>query len=556
MHHTRRLRLTASIILCFVLQAQGADKYTDQNRPYEFGFTIDGQQHRHESKDKDGIIMGEFGFITADDVYHVTVYATDKEGRFKILSMKNIHLKSSTASSSVSPKPGRRGKEVGALPLPPASPISPVVQPTQPGKVVEPVSLEPPRGSCSSCSLPTTTTRAPPPVYNQVSNNNNINSPSHFGPQTQNNASYGSQGGQPNYQGPNQGGPGSNTANRFPQPGGSRPAGQNNEPNYPPNDLVPPGDIPKFSAQPNQGGPNYQGSNEGGPGSNTANRFPQPGGSRPAGQNNEPNYPPNDLVPPGDIPKFGAQPNQREPNYQGPNQGGPGSNTANRFPQPGGSRPAGQNNKPNYPPNDLVPPGDIPKFGAQPNQREPNYQGPNQGGPGSNTANRFPQPGGSPSGPLPSGDRTSKQIHTYTNGPPGSNKPTLVKAGMQIVDKNTDINALRPGEEKGLPPGLTQDDMLQLLYTFNYTVGFHAHFEEGYTNGVKQGYYYVTGRNGVRTRIDYVADDTGFHPKVSQEVLDLLSEEVPKPETEKDEKYGLKGYEFKWLYYPVDSKRR
>ncbi|XP_050557096.1 protein lethal(3)malignant blood neoplasm 1 isoform X2 [Spodoptera frugiperda] len=498
MHHTRRLRLTASIILCFVLQAQGADKYTDQNRPYEFGFTIDGQQHRHESKDKDGIIMGEFGFITADDVYHVTVYATDKEGRFKILSMKNIHLKSSTASSSVSPKPGRRGKEVGALPLPPASPISPVVQPTQPGKVVEPVSLEPPRGSCSSCSLPTTTTRAPPPVYNQVSNNNNINSPSHFGPQTQNNASYGSQGGQPNYQGPNQGGPGSNTANRF----------------------------------------------------------PQPGGSRPAGQNNEPNYPPNDLVPPGDIPKFGAQPNQREPNYQGPNQGGPGSNTANRFPQPGGSRPAGQNNKPNYPPNDLVPPGDIPKFGAQPNQREPNYQGPNQGGPGSNTANRFPQPGGSPSGPLPSGDRTSKQIHTYTNGPPGSNKPTLVKAGMQIVDKNTDINALRPGEEKGLPPGLTQDDMLQLLYTFNYTVGFHAHFEEGYTNGVKQGYYYVTGRNGVRTRIDYVADDTGFHPKVSQEVLDLLSEEVPKPETEKDEKYGLKGYEFKWLYYPVDSKRR
>lgn len=52
MHHTRRLRLTASIILCFVLQAQGADKYTDQNRPYEFGFTIDGQQHRHESKGK------------------------------------------------------------------------------------------------------------------------------------------------------------------------------------------------------------------------------------------------------------------------------------------------------------------------------------------------------------------------------------------------------------------------------------------------------------------------------------------------------------------------
>lgn len=36
--------------------------------------------------------MGEFGFITADGVYHVTVYATDENGNFKILSMKNIRL--------------------------------------------------------------------------------------------------------------------------------------------------------------------------------------------------------------------------------------------------------------------------------------------------------------------------------------------------------------------------------------------------------------------------------------------------------------------------------
>lgn len=36
--------------------------------------------------------MGEFGFITADDVYHVTVYATDENGNFKIVSMKNIKL--------------------------------------------------------------------------------------------------------------------------------------------------------------------------------------------------------------------------------------------------------------------------------------------------------------------------------------------------------------------------------------------------------------------------------------------------------------------------------
>lgn len=36
--------------------------------------------------------MGEFGFITADDVYHVTVYATDINGNFKVISMKNIKL--------------------------------------------------------------------------------------------------------------------------------------------------------------------------------------------------------------------------------------------------------------------------------------------------------------------------------------------------------------------------------------------------------------------------------------------------------------------------------
>lgn len=36
--------------------------------------------------------MGEFGFITADDVYHVTVYATDENGNFKVISMKNTKL--------------------------------------------------------------------------------------------------------------------------------------------------------------------------------------------------------------------------------------------------------------------------------------------------------------------------------------------------------------------------------------------------------------------------------------------------------------------------------
>lgn len=70
-----------------------ASKYYDgENRPYEFGFKLEGNQHRHESKDANGIIMGEFGFLTADGVYHVTVYATDENGDYKVLSMKNIKL--------------------------------------------------------------------------------------------------------------------------------------------------------------------------------------------------------------------------------------------------------------------------------------------------------------------------------------------------------------------------------------------------------------------------------------------------------------------------------
>ncbi|EDV95665.1 GH15656 [Drosophila grimshawi] len=58
-------------------------------RPYKFGFTIEEQQHRQEKRDENGIVMGEFGFITADGIYHVTVYATDENGKFHIVSMKN-----------------------------------------------------------------------------------------------------------------------------------------------------------------------------------------------------------------------------------------------------------------------------------------------------------------------------------------------------------------------------------------------------------------------------------------------------------------------------------
>lgn len=45
-------RLSAVALAALFLQVQGASKYTDETRPYEFGFEIDGEQHRHEKKGK------------------------------------------------------------------------------------------------------------------------------------------------------------------------------------------------------------------------------------------------------------------------------------------------------------------------------------------------------------------------------------------------------------------------------------------------------------------------------------------------------------------------
>ncbi|KNC23511.1 Protein lethal(3)malignant blood neoplasm 1 [Lucilia cuprina] len=87
------------IVVCCLQQCCWAQSTTV--RPYKFGFTIDEQQH-HER----GIVMGEFGFITADGIYHVTVYATDEQGRFRILAMRNYPYESppKTVEVMVQPK--------------------------------------------------------------------------------------------------------------------------------------------------------------------------------------------------------------------------------------------------------------------------------------------------------------------------------------------------------------------------------------------------------------------------------------------------------------------
>ncbi|KOC68632.1 Protein lethal(3)malignant blood neoplasm 1 [Habropoda laboriosa] len=71
-----------------------ADDTSEENRPYEFAFNIVDFQHRYEKKDADGIITGEYGFITADGVYHETGYATDKDGDFIITRMTYRRIKS------------------------------------------------------------------------------------------------------------------------------------------------------------------------------------------------------------------------------------------------------------------------------------------------------------------------------------------------------------------------------------------------------------------------------------------------------------------------------
>ncbi|XP_036228135.2 protein lethal(3)malignant blood neoplasm 1 isoform X1 [Bactrocera oleae] len=81
--------LALLVVITLVLGYLSSTEAATTQRPYEFGFTIEKQQHRQEKKDERGIVMGEFGFITADGIYHVTVYATDEEGKFRILAMRS-----------------------------------------------------------------------------------------------------------------------------------------------------------------------------------------------------------------------------------------------------------------------------------------------------------------------------------------------------------------------------------------------------------------------------------------------------------------------------------
>ncbi|XP_077268933.1 uncharacterized protein LOC143900972 [Temnothorax americanus] len=82
-------------LLCYlVTQHRTVADDNSVNRPYEFSFNIVDFQHRFEKKDVEGLITGEYGFITADSVYHETGYKTDKDGDFIITRQRNRKITS------------------------------------------------------------------------------------------------------------------------------------------------------------------------------------------------------------------------------------------------------------------------------------------------------------------------------------------------------------------------------------------------------------------------------------------------------------------------------
>ncbi|CAG9560414.1 unnamed protein product [Danaus chrysippus] len=523
-------------IYCVYL-TQAADKYTDENRPYEFGFTIEGEQHRHEKKDENGIIMGEFGFITADGVYHVTVYATDENGNFKILSMKNIRVKPYPTSSGAEAKKiasvNNSAKTKDSIP--------------EPSKQETIIKLEPPSPakSCSHCSLPATTTLSPK-LSKEVSYTSNKHSLESITPFYGNHAQMKQMSISENINHMQQNYDSSTTSSSFESQYNSEQKQINQN-------------IEKENSIVNKN-VNYQEYNENSRSPQAysqeiVNGYSQTGiYSNGLSQNNDrgseellahqnilPNTEQQKLKQEESLPSNGK-------NYNVAPETENVSPLSNHNISPISRHLEGPINNDNY----LQKQSTLEKkTTSQPGNCKLPTQINTKSDRNPKTFADFIQEAVEPEKATNTGPNIYRP--SLPNLSEFSGKPELLAAQIQKVDKNTDINHLNPGESIGLPNGITKDDMSNLLYTFNYTVGFHGHHEKGYENGVKQGYYFVTGRNGIRTRVDYVADETGFHPKITQEVLDILSDDVPKPETEKDEKYGLKGYEFKWLYFPLEK---
>ena len=118
-------------------------------------------------------------------------------------------------------------------------------------------------------------------------------------------------------------------------------------------------------------------------------------------------------------------------------------------------------------------------------------------------------------------------------------------------------NKLTSTPEKGTPVSkeidqfmkhnnvMTMEDLMGILYKFNYTLTYHGHHETGNRAGDKEGGYFFNGRDGFGRDVKYIANEFGYQPNIT--LVDLTPEETPKEHTEK-ELTVLKGNEFKWYY--------
>lgn len=203
----------------------------------------------------------------------------------------------------------------------------------------------------------------------------------------------------------------------------------------------------------------------------------------------------------------------------------------------------------------ITPGGSGPGYGTQGNQspsKYPEYKTPGgipfpqspqtSGGVQESGGGGINQPqsaGGSPPKPAFAGPPPSQ-------GLPGESKGQGLGAPALPGTPGTSPQPGSPQYKDGLPPGMTMDDLMALLYKFNYTLKYHGHHESGYRNGDKEGGYFFNGRDGLGRDVKYLANEFGFQPNITLVSLGLQSPNTPKEENE--EPNELLGNEFKWFY--------
>ncbi|CAG9858256.1 unnamed protein product [Phyllotreta striolata] len=520
--------LSKKVFICvlFTLNVILGQKDSDEGRPYEFGFTIDGQQHRHEKKDQNGIIQGEFGFITADGVYHVTVYATDENGNFKILSMKNIRISApldgSPALGPISPEASKYLKKPNQIEPSPSKPSAPApATPQQFQRIQEaPVSVttQKPvyrftthstiRPACAGCGLIT----PPPPGQKFMFLNPAFQKPAEVSmtkklaetgvpvpPRVASSPVSGPVVQQPMYKG------------KIPVDVEVLPTNFQG-----PNGLQPGVELQRYQdnvEKPEQKNRNHLVANE--IQSEKINKVstgvvPQgPESSRKNSNIHEQNIPLEDgmKVISENTPNLPAEFDSQSLN----NGDSPGSdyNISPRF---------DTNNV------ELIP--------NQENLKEPMKD----------KFGRLVAPPFGSTGPNP-----LLQPQEVSKLPPISvSDNTIHVMGKKPFD--IPIKDKYPGMTAGLPEGVETGDVTNILYKFKYTVGFHGHYEKGLKDGTKIGGYFVNGRDGISRVVTYVADANGYRPKFKFINLGLDSSDTPNEKTEKT--FGLKEFEFVW--YPIE----